>query len=206
MRKEVLNVLLHRVKTLPNREPRFASSLCTAGCFFLILVVATILTIRGAQFDIRHLAIPLICAIGLATVLFARWKRLALEIKEQGHDVKNYRPEAIEKILSKLSAIASSFQWTSTMLFVLISGGKWMFVKYIDLPTYSLAAQGFCIFALLFSFVLNRLYAYSKRRLEEAKELSEEEKTLLRHEYLGKFLFPHIFWVGGFALFHWAIG
>lgn len=91
MRKEVLDVFLHRVKTLPNREPIFASSLCSSLCLFIILVIATILAIRGAQFDLRHLIIPFVCAIGVATVLFARWKKLALEIKEQGNDVKKYR-------------------------------------------------------------------------------------------------------------------
>lgn len=205
MRKEVLDVFLHRVKTLPNREPIFASSLCSSLCLFIILVIATVLAIRGAQFDLRHLIIPFVCAIGVATVLFAKWKRLALEIKEQGNDVKKYRPEAIEKIIGKLSAIASSFQWTSTMVFVLISGGKGIVVKHIDIHAYSLAGQGFCIFALLVSFVLNRLYVYSRKRLEEARELTEKEKTFLKHEYLGKFLFPHIFWAGAFALFHFVV-
>jgi hypothetical protein len=67
---------------------------------------------------------------------------------------------------------------------------------------YSLLVEGFCLFALLPSFVLSRIYVYSKKRPEEVKMLSGEEKRFLRHEYLGKFLFPHIFWIGSYVFFH----
>lgn len=52
---------------------------------------------------------------------------------------------------------------------MLVAGGKSTTLKSIDIHRYSLTAQGFCLFALLVSFVLNRLYTYSKenwKRLE----------------------------------------
>lgn len=206
MKREVLDVWFYRMKTLPNREPLLASSLCSMGCLWLVLISALILAIKGAEFDLRQLIIPSICAIGLATILFARWKRMASQIKEQESSVKNYNPESIERILGKLSATAASFQWTTTIILVLISANKGMIFKYIDVHHYSLAVQGFCIVALLFSFVLNRLFTYSKKRLDEVKELTPEERTFLKYEYLGKFLFPQVFWAGAFALFHWVVG
>ncbi len=206
MKREVLDVWFYRIKTLPNREPLLASSLCSMVCLWLVLISALILAIKGAEFDLRQLIVPSLCAMGLATILFARWKRMASQIKEQEGSVKNYNPESIERILGKLAATAASFQWTTTIIFALISASKGMIVKYIDVHRYSLAGQGFCIVALLFSFVLNRLYAYSKKRLGEVKELTPEEQTFLKYEYLGKFLFPQIFWAGAFALFHWVVG
>ncbi len=206
MKKDIVDVWIHRVKTLPNREPGFASGLCSMVCLWLVLIPAIIMAISGVDFDLRKLIIPSIGAIGLATVLFAKWKRMGSQIKEQESSVKNYNPESIERILGKLAAIAASFQWTTTIIFALIAASKGMIVKYIDVHRYSLAGQGFCIVALLFSFVINRLYAYSKKRLDEVKELTPQERTFLKYEYLGKFLFPQVFWAGAFALFHWVVG
>ena len=203
--REILEVWFYRVKTLPSRQPELASSLCSMVSLWLVLIPAIILAIRGVEFDLRQLIIPTICALGLATVLFAKWKNLALKIMEQENNTKNYSPDAIDKIIGKLAVIAFSFQRTSTMLFVLASAGRWLFVNYISIHTHSLVVQGFCIFALLCSVVLNSLYIYWKRRLVEARALSEQELILYKYEYLGKFLFPNIFWAGCFAFFHWVV-
>lgn len=193
--KEVLDVWFHRVKTLPNREPSFASSLCGMVCLWLVLIPAFILALSGVEFDLHRLIIPSICALGLAILLFIKWQKFALRFKEQGKDIKTYSPEALERILGKLSACASSFQWTGTMLFALAVGGRSLFREYVNTNNYSLLVQGSCLFAFLLTFVLSRIYVYSKKRLEEVKELSEEDRRFLKHEYLGKFLFPHFFWI-----------
>lgn len=200
--REVLNVWFHRVKTLPSREPKFASSLCSMVCLWLVLIPAFILALNGAEFELQRLIIPSLCALGLAALLFVKWQRLAFRIKEQGRGAKNYSPEALERILGKLSAFASSFQWTGTMLFVLAVGGRSLFSEYVSTSNYSLLVEGSCLLALLLTFILSRIHVYSKKRLEEVKDLSEEEKRLFKHEYLGKFLFPHIVWTCNYVFSH----
>lgn len=204
-KREVFNVWFYRVKTLPNRQPLFACSLCSMVCLWLVLITALILALNGMEFNLSQLIGPAFGTILVATILFARWKRLAQQIKEQERGIENYSSKAIEKIIVKLSLIASSFQWIGTMLFAIACAARGALVQYMDVQTYSIAVQGFCIFAFLFSFVLNRLHAYSRSRLEETRGLTEEEKIFLKHEYLGRFLFPHIFWIGAFAFFHWVM-
>jgi len=203
MNKEKTSPWIYKIKTLPIREPRFASGLCSMFCLWLVLIPALIMVTIGIEFSLRQLIIPSLGSIVLATVLFSLWKRSALRVQEEKFTVADPSPELIEKRLNRLVGIATRFQWIGTAFIPLVVLTRNIGCEHIPNYSYASMIQGFSVVALVFSFALSRLYSHFRKKLEAAKGLTEEEKRDLQHEYFGKFLWPYVFWGGCFAIFSW---
>jgi uncharacterized membrane protein len=101
---------------------------------------------------------------------------------------------ALDKRLNKLAEIATRFQWMGMAVIPLVVLTRGICRDYFGSYNHVLILQGFSVVALVVSFVLSRLYTRAGKKLEEARQLTEEEKIGMYHEYRGKFLWPHIFW------------
>ncbi|HNA61575.1 MAG TPA: hypothetical protein PKW79_00660 [Rhabdochlamydiaceae bacterium] len=79
--REKIHSFVYKMKTLPDTQPRFASSLCSMVCLWLVLIPALIMAIKGIEFSLARLTFPVVGAVLLAAFLFSRWRMLAIEIK-----------------------------------------------------------------------------------------------------------------------------
>ena len=198
---------IYKVKTLPNRQPGFASGLCSMVCLWCVLIPAFILALKGSEFNLRQLIGPALAAIALATLLFSFWKKSALKYQyvKNIEETRDPNPSILVKRLDRLSQIGTNFQWTGIGVLMVAVATREMAGNYIANYNYASTIQGFAIFAILVFFVLSRLYAYTRKKLEKVQQLTEDEQRGLHFEHSLKFLWPHIFWGIIFAVFHWLV-
>lgn len=83
MKKEPTNTWILKMKILPNREPGFASGLCSMVCLWFVLIPAIVMAIMGFEIHLTKLILPALGALLLATLIFAIWRKAAIKIEKE---------------------------------------------------------------------------------------------------------------------------
>lgn len=98
----------------------------------------------------------------------------------------------IEKRLNLIAKLALLFQFSALIVLALI--------LYYQPVTYKKIGFNFALMALLFTFIIARIYIYTGKKLEETKTFSPEEGESRKKEYAIRFFCPYFFW-GAIACF-----
>ncbi len=114
--------------------------------------------------------------------------------------------EAIQllgKKLDRIVAIATRVQLASMSILACIILTRELGKDYLPNYNYKVIAQGFSAFMILCCITLNRTYSYYLKKHQDTNLISSNEQTFIRHEHLGRFLWPLILWIISFVIFRW---